>query len=96
MDVCRTEVLPGPPEQEGQAVCSYGASWCQEPAGCSGDVEQVVPSPGEAPRTPAGASVGRGCMKGLQRSQGSCVIQASYSQEQDDAAKPFLGNVTVP
>lgn len=64
--------------------------------GASGDVEQVVPSPGEAPRTPAGASVGRECMKGLQRFQGSCVIQAAYSQEQDDAAKPFLGNVTVP
>lgn len=40
--------------------------------------------------------MGRGCVKGLQWSQGPCVIQAEYSQEQDDAAKPFLGNVTVP
>lgn len=40
--------------------------------------------------------LGRGCVKGLQWSQGPCVIQAEYSQEQDDAAKPFLGNVTVP
>lgn len=40
--------------------------------------------------------MGRGCTKGMQRSQGSCAIQVGYSQEQDDAAKPFLGNVTVP